>query len=377
MTLVERLEAAQVGGPQAIEKILGDLEFPHVEGRNVTFLFRGEAQEVSLHHWIHGLPGELPFRRLGRSDLWVLQIDLPRGSRMEYKIGVMMFGRGKLVRDPLNAHTARDPFGANSVVYGEGYEPPEWTVADPEARKGTIEERHVDSPTFGDWRPIQVYRPARFRETRRYPLLVVHDGFDYLKFASLQETLDNLIHRLELPPLIAIMTQSPDRMNEYAADDRHADFIVKDLVPQMEDLLPLVREPSARAIMGASFGAVASLSTAWKHPGFFGKLLLQSGSFVFTEIGEHDRGPVFDPVVKFVNKFRKAPGRPADNVFVSCGVYESLIYYNRSLVPLMQDTGMQVRFREANDGHNWENWRDRLREGLSWLFPGPLWHVYE
>ncbi|MFN3241269.1 MAG: alpha/beta hydrolase [Planctomycetota bacterium] len=377
MTLVERLEAAQVGGPQAIERILGDLEFPHVEGRNVTFLFRGEAQEVSLHHWIHGLPGELPFRRLGRSDLWVLQIDLPRGSRMEYKIGVMMFGRGKLVRDPLNAHTARDPFGANSVVYGEGYEPPEWTVADPEARKGTIEERHVDSPTFGDWRPIQVYRPARFRETRRYPLLVVHDGFDYLKFASLQETLDNLIHRLELPPLIAIMTQSPDRMNEYAADDRHADFIVKDLVPQMEDLLPLVREPSARAIMGASFGAVASLSTAWKHPGFFGKLLLQSGSFVFTEIGEHDRGPVFDPVVKFVNKFRKAPGRPADNVFVSCGVYESLIYYNRSLVPLMQDTGMQVRFREANDGHNWENWRDRLREGLSWLFPGPLWHVYE
>jgi enterochelin esterase family protein len=98
---------------------------------------------------------------------------------------------------------------------------------------------------------------------------------------------------------------------------------------------------------------------------------------VFTEIGDHDRGPVFDPVVKFVNEFRKAPGKPADNVFVSCGVYESLIYYNRSLVPLLQETGMQVRFREAHDGHNWENWRDRLREGLSWLFPGPLWLVYE
>ena len=27
---------------------------------------------------------------------------------------------------------------------------------------------------------------------------------------------------------------------------------------------------------------------------------------------------------------------------------------------------------EARDGHNWENWRDRLREGLAWLFPGPL-----
>ncbi len=42
-----------------------------------------------------------------------------------------------------------------------------------------------------------------------------------------------------------------------------------------------------------------------------------------------------------------------------------------------QKTGMEVRFSEARDGHNWENWRDRLREGLSWLFPGPLWLVYE
>ena len=31
----------------------------------------------------------------------------------------------------------------------------------------------------------------------------------------------------------------------------------------------------------------------------------------------------------------------------------------------------------AAHGHNWENWRDRLRGGLSYLFPGPLWLVYE
>ena len=377
MSMLERLETAIASGRAAVKAILGEVEFPHVEGRNVTFLFQGEADEITLHHWIHGLPGEMQFRRLRNSSLWLLQIDLPRRSRMEYKIGVMKRGHGQLVRDPLNSHLARDPFGANSVVYGEGYEPPEWTVEDPEARKGTLEERHVDTKVFGDWREIQIYRPARFRETRRYPLLVVHDGFDYLKFANLKEVLDNLIHRLELPPLIAVMTQSPDRMKEYGADPEHADFIVKDLLPQMEDLLPLIREPSARALMGASFGAVASLSTAWRHQGVFGKLFLQSGSFVFTDIGDHDRPPMFDPVVKFVNQFRKKPGRPVDQVFLSCGVYESLIYYNRSLVPLLQETGMQVRVREANDGHNWENWRDRLREGLSSLFPGPLWHVYE
>ncbi|MBK8098295.1 MAG: enterochelin esterase [Planctomycetes bacterium] len=377
MTILRAVEEAAQAGPLAVESLLATTTFPRVEGRTVTFLFRGEAQEVSLQHWIHGLPGSLAFRRLRPSDLWVLQIDLPPGSRMEYKLGVMYFGRGTMIRDPLNPQSARDPFGANSVVYGEGYRPPDWATEDPDARRGTVEDRTIDSRVFGGPRQVKVYLPARFRQTRRYPLLVAHDGFDYLAFASLQTVLDNLIHRLEIPPLLCALTQSPDRLREYGADERHGEFIVGELVPQLEAIYPLVKQPAARGILGASFGAVASLATAWRHPGFFGKMLLQSGSFVFTEIGEHDRGPVFDPVVRFVNEFRKQPGRPAEQVFSSCGVYESLIYYNRSLVPLLQDTGMTVRFREANDGHNWENWRDRLREGLSFLFPGPLWLVYE
>lgn len=375
--ILQDIEQAAAMGPHALVRLVEQTTFPRVEGRTVTFLYRGDGQEVTLQHWIHGLPPSLPFRRLHGTDVFVLQVDLPPGSRMEYKLGVMMYGRGAMIRDPLNAQSARDPFGANSVVYGEGYRPPEWSMEDPDARPGSIEERTIESAAFGDRRQVQVYLPARFRRTRRYPLLVVHDGRDYLGFANLQHVLDNLIHRLELPPLVVALTQSNDRMKEYAADDRHARFLVEDLLPQLEAEYPLVKHPGARGLCGASFGAVASLHCAWRHPGVFGRLLLQSGSFVFTEIGDHGRGPVFDPVVAFVNEFRKAPGKPSEEVFLSCGVYESLIYFNRSLVPTLQDTGMAVRLQEANDGHNWENWRDRLRDGLSWLFPGPLWMVYE
>jgi enterochelin esterase family protein len=230
---------------------------------------------------------------------------------------------------------------------------------------------------FRDVRPIRVYLPARFRETRRYPLMIVHDGEDYLRFSGLKIVLDNLIHRLEIPPMVVALTQSSDRLVEYANDERHARFLTSELVPLLEETYPLVRDPSARLLVGASFGAVATLSAAWRHPGFFGKLLVQSGSFAFTDIGEHDRGPLFDPVVDFVNAFREDPGRPAERIFMSCGMYESMIYYNRSMVPLLQETDMDVRFIEVRDGHNWENWRDQLREGLSWLLPGPLWMVYE
>ncbi|MFO1011174.1 MAG: alpha/beta hydrolase-fold protein [Planctomycetota bacterium] len=374
--LLAELERRARTRPWDVDAILAQHAFPVVDGRNVTFVFRGEAEHVRLQHWIHGLQSAQPLSRIAGTNLWALTIDLPEGSRMEYKLEVEQYGVKRLVQDPLNPHLARDPYGANSVAYGAGYAPPEWTLFDPEARMGELVEHWIQSDFLGK-RPFQVYLPARFRRTRRYPLLIAHDGADYVRFAGLKTILDNLIHRLEIPPLVVALIQSPNRLQEYAADEKHARFLVHELVPLLENEYPLVGKPSGRALMGASFGGVASLHAAWKYPRFFDLLALQSGSFVFTDIGDHQRGPLFDPVVKWVNEFRKAPGRPSERLYVSCGKYESLIYYNRSLVPLLQGTGMQVQFSEAPDGHNWENWRDRLREALSTLFPGPLWLVYE
>jgi enterochelin esterase family protein len=307
----------------------------------------------------------------------VRHLDLPDKSRIEYKFEVVRHGHGEWLVDPLNPHHAADPFGANSVCQGWGYAAPEWTAEDPLARRGTIDEVQVDSAAFGERRRLLVYLPARFRRTRRYPLLVVHDGEDYLRFAALRTVLDNLIHSLEVAPLIVALTQSPDRLREYAGHDAHARFLAEDMLGALRARLPLEDTPEARGLMGASFGAVAALHAAWREPGTFGRLLLQSGSFAFSDIGEHRRGPLFDPVVRFVNAFRASPGSPSQRIYMSCGTYESLIYENRSLLPLLRERGIDVRYDEARDAHNWQNWRDRARSGLSWLFPGPLWMVYE
>jgi enterochelin esterase family protein len=375
-TLVQDIERHARAGRWALEKWLAGKQFPVVEGRTVTFVFRGHVDEVKLRHWIHGLATALPFHNVPNTDLWFLAIDVPEGSRLEYKLEIVARGEHRLIQDPLNQHLASDPYGVNSVVYGAGYQVPEWSLTDAEARPGEIVEHEIVSHALGT-KKVQVYLPARFRRTRRYPLLVVHDGIDYVRYASLKTTLDNLIHRLEIPSLVVALIQSQDRLREYADDPRHADYLARDLVPQLESAFPLVGKPSARALAGASFGAVASLAAAWRYQGFFDRLMLQSGSFAFTDIGPHDRGPVFDPVVRFVNGFRRNPGHPAKHIYLSCGVYESLIYYNRSMVPLLERAGLDVKYSEAHDGHNWENWRDRLREGLSWLHPGPLWMVYE
>jgi len=374
---IRRLLETPEPTPGEIDAFLADRRVPIVEGGTVTFVYRGEADAVYLQHWIYGLESAQPFERVEGTDLWYLLQEIPVRSRVEYKLEVRTGDVSRLIRDPLNAELAHDPFGSNSVCHGAEYVEPEWASPDPEARPGAIEAMTVTSTALERDERLSVYVPARFRATRSYPLLVVHDGLDYLRFSSLRTVLDNLIHRGEVAPMVVALTQSRFRLGEYAGDERHTRFVVDELLPALEARYPLSPGARHRGLMGASFGAVASLSVAVSHPTVFGCLLLQSGSFAFTDIGASRRGPVFEPVVELVNAYRERPIRCADRVFVSCGVYESLIYENRSLVPLLQKTGMDVRFVEAWDGHNWENWRDRLRQGLSWLFPGPLWMFYE
>ncbi|MBA2661661.1 MAG: esterase family protein [Bradymonadaceae bacterium] len=367
-------------GPRTVHSIRAFFRantFPLVEGGAITFVWRGEAQEVRLRHWVFGLASSQNLARIAKTDVWHLTMPLPPASRVEYKFEIVRDGHGHWIQDPLNPHLARDPFGANSVAHGAGYSVPSWIHRDPESARGTYEVVEFPSAVFGR-RKTKIYLPARFRSSRRYPLLIVHDGDDYLNYASLGSILDNLMARREIPDMIVAFTNSPYRIGEYANDERHARFLTDELVPYLESKFPLRAQPQARCLMGASFGAVAALSTAWRRPGFYGRLLLQSGSFAFTDIGEgNKRGPAFDPVVLFMNQLRAKPTAFSERVFVSCGMYESLIYENRSLIPLLESTGMDVRFREARDGHNWENWRDRLREGLSWLYPGTFLMMYE
>jgi enterochelin esterase family protein len=375
---INRLRERRPLEPVMVDRFLARHDVPIVEGARCTFIYRGDADQVFLVHRTFGLPEPLLLRQLRGTDLWYVVVELPEGSRFEYQLEVVRGEHRERINDPLNPRLAHSPLGSSSVCFARGYEVPEWVQPDPESRPGTLVDLVVPSRALRRDCQVMLYLPARFRRTARYPLLIAHDGGDYLKYAAAKTVLDNLIHRLDVAETIVAFVSPGDRLVEYANSAAHARYLTAELVPQLEAEFPLAGTPSARCLMGASFGAVAALSTAYRYPAAYGSLLLQSGSFVFTDIGNnHGGGPAFEPVVRFVNRYRAAPRRVADRMFVSCGVYEPLIIPNRSMVPTFEAAGMAVRYVEARDGHSWENWRDRLREGLSWIFPGPQKFYYE
>ena len=189
-TAIAELEA----GPrtkEAVDAFFANHEFPIVVESSITFVWRGEAEAVHLKHWVFGLPSSQSLARVEGTDLWHLTLELPAESRVEYKLEIVRDGHGKWTRDPLNTKRARDPFGSNSVAHGTGYQIPTWIQPDPSAQPGHFDEITIDSKTLGR-RGFGLYVPARFQRTRQYPLLVVHDGHEYLRYASLGAVLDTM-----------------------------------------------------------------------------------------------------------------------------------------------------------------------------------------
>ncbi len=340
--------------------------FPLTAPGSVTFVWIGEADHVRLLRWILGGVDRQEFRRVPDTPLWLLTVPVKDGGRFEYKLGVEHNGHEQWHLDPLNKARAGDPYGENSVCRTFGYSQPEWSMPQG-APAGAIHPFPVSSSVFEETRDEQVYLPAGYDAEQVYPLLVIHDGADFITYADLATSLDNLIALGTIPPIIAALVQTRDRLGEYARGHRHARYVVSDLLPQLQASYRISERSEDRILLGASLGAVASLATVFRYPGVFGGAVLQSGSFILDEGKLEGRPhPVFRKVARLIKAVRRAPNMPAFRAFVSSGELEGLASENEALARLLQENGVSVLFKSAWDGHHWHNWRDQLRDGLVW-----------
>ena len=211
----------------------------------------------------------------------------------------------------------------------------------------------IDSTVFAETREERVYLPAGYAAGGAYPLAVVHDGRDYATYGDLMVALDNLIAAGDIPPLLALLIQTEDRMGEYPRGRRHARYVVDELLPAAAAGFSFSARPSERVLLGASLGAVASLATAFRHPGMFGGLVLKSSAFIFDDrLLETRESPAFRRVARLVRVLRRTPELPATRAFISTGELEGLADENRVLADFLRAQGVDVLFKSAWDGHH-------------------------
>jgi len=330
----------------------------------VSFAIRDpHLTSVALLHELRR-PRHVALARVGST--FILTFPRPDADRLEYLLELGSRGGTQVVRDPTNPLRAAGPFGEKSVVEFPGYEPPPWT-RDEDAPAGTLRELPLRSRRLATTLRALLWSPPDADPEKPLPLLVVHDGPEYVEFSALTRLLDHLVSFGETPDFRALLLPpGPARDELYSASTRYADAFAAELVPEA-----LVHAPSEHrfALMGASLGALAALHLHIRHPQLVGGLFLQSGSFFRRRFDAHEAGfSRFARITRFVGRVHgRLPLAPPLPTVITCGAAEENLSNNEALARALELRGWPVTTLWNRDAHNWTAWRDALHPRLAEL----------
>ena len=293
-------------------------------------------------------------------NIWTYTLKAQKGSYIEYSY---IDEAGERLPDPFNANTVTNGLGErNHYFYMSGAGPTALAQRQNGVPQGKVTPLLIEPGHLiaGGNRTLYLYQPAA---PGPHPLLVVLDGNDYLRRASLNVILDNLIFQDRIRPIALAMVQNnhQSRFLEYACNDATLSLLQRYILPLAQERLELVdhqQQPGVHGIMGASMGGLMALYAGLRLPGVFGSVLSQSGAFRLKET----ESVIFDLI-------ELSPPRPVD-VWLDAGFYDMalLLQANREMYRLLTRRGYRVAYHEYHGGHNYPSWRDDLWRGLEYLF---------
>ena len=282
------------------------------------------------------------------------QMNFAPNARVEYKLIV----DGKWITDPLNPNRVDNGVGGeNSVLTMPDYKPTVWDKDT--ASIGKLETVEIASKVWNESRKIQVYVPqiqgnvqlSLKKSNPLYPTLYLQDGTDYINRAKAIQVQENLVKANKIKPFIMVFVDYKDRLKEYWAADDYAKFLAAEVVPAIDKQYRTIANRDGRAILGSSLGGITSVHTALKYPEIFGRVGGQSSSFWIDE----------ERVVKELETLRADGGRFL--FYFDTGKLEGADD-DRKVVELLTNKGFSVKYEEAETGHNWTSWRDRLADAF-------------
>jgi enterochelin esterase-like enzyme len=145
-----------------------------------------------------------------------------------------------------------------------------------DAAGSSILEANYPSPAVHGIGSFLVYLPSGYESTTtHYPVFYLLTGNDQPNSAflqiGLQNQLDQLIERHEIPPVIAVMIQGgPGSNNWRNADSLHYENYILEVQEMVDRMLPTIPARDSRAVMGDSMGAYGAMNVALANPYRFG-----------------------------------------------------------------------------------------------------------
>ena len=235
-----------------------------------------------------------------------------------------------------------------------------------------------------------IYLPDSYKnDSKKYPILYLLHGAggdenEWLAKGGLRETMDAMIARKLIKPMVVIMPGHAAAWWVDGAKEKGETALVKEVMPHAEAKYRIDAVRSNRLIAGLSAGGFGTLNLIMKHPQMFAASAILSPA-------------VYDPVPPSHSSGVRQPPFQKDGKF-DPGLWKSLNYvshiegYKKSgvIVPLYINSGDHdtfsiafhaaalyerlrlhqpdaIELRIVNGDHEWMVWRDTLGDALLFM----------
>ena len=225
--------------------------------------------------------------------------------------------------------------------------------------------------------------PANIALNQKFPVLyLLHGGgggfHDWSNYSG--------VARYAEQGLILVMPEGNSSYYTNSADrpqDRYEDYIVHDLVADVEQRLPVASGRMHRAIAGVSMGGFGAVVLAFKHPELFifaggmsSALDVPSRPFSIKRVGQYrQHSSIFGPWGSHSRRAsdpfvlaRSASPAQAPYLFLTCGDQEGLLATNKKFAELLHQRQFAYEFHISHGGHDWNQWDRNLTDLMKSAF---------
>ncbi len=285
--------------------------------------------------------------------------------------------------DEYMAHCQVDPLNPRvfvqdkdrSYVEMPAAKPQRWHVYQPEIAQGRVECLAWHSELLNNDRNVWVYTPPSYSvENEPYHLLLLFDGDVFTQAVSAPTIFDNLIAARRIPPLVAVMLDSPDRQRELYCDRPFAEFIANEIIPWVHQKYHVSTHPHQATVAGVSAGGLAAAFMGLQYSEFFGNVLSNSGAFNWSPEQRTDDfwhceiPPEGEWLIRQFVECEKLPLR----FHLDAGLLEdqrdnpttTILQSNRHMRDVLRAKRYWLHYSEFCGGHQYINFRQTLAEGL-------------
>lgn len=233
---------------------------------------------------------------------------------------------------------------------------------------GTVTRHFFHSAVTGGTQSCLVYLPPRYDARKAYPVLYLQHGHGenetgWVCQGRMNFVMDNLLSEGRVREMLVVMANGMVQVGGKVDCALFPQVLVRDLIPYIDGTYNTLTDREHRAMAGLSMGSMHTSIAVLNHPELFAYAGVFSGFLRYLWGEEQPHLRALDDPERFARDYRV--------FFRAMGKSDPFFPEFERDDALLAEKGVRSASRRLYEGgHDWQVWRQCLRDFLPLLFEG-------